>query len=147
MRKATVYSVIAVCLLIIISTVFVYIAPHIGWSFDSISSGSMEPYIPVGAMVVTKPVDVEDIHEGDVITFYPVFWQGNMMVHRVVEVDPGPPVSFVTQGDANLSPDPQKVYAENLFGKVILTISGLGHFIDFVKDIKGFIFMIIVPNT
>ncbi|MBN2240840.1 MAG: signal peptidase I [Dehalococcoidales bacterium] len=146
MIKAAVYFVIAVSLLVIVSTVFVYFAPHIGWAFNSVTSRSMEPFIPVNSLIIAKPAEMEDIEVGDVILFNPPFWNEGMIAHRVAEIDPGPPINFITHGDANLAPDSNRVRAENLYGKVILTVSNLGNFINFVKETAGFIVMIVVPS-
>ena len=146
MKKFIVYLIVAVAILVIVGTVFVYIAPHIGWSFDKIVSRSMEPFVPVGSLIVTKPVDIGDIEEGDVILFYPLWHPESLMAHRVSEVNPGPPLNLSTQGDANLKPDPNKVYQENFYGKVIITIPGMGGYIDFIKDTKGFILQVAVPS-
>lgn len=147
MKKAAVYTVTGIALLLIVVTVFIYIAPHIGWSVNAVISGSMEPALKTGSLIVASPAKSEDIKVGDIILFRPVSGGGNMITHRVVDIQVNSPVRFITQGDANLSPDPDKVPGKNLVGKVIIDIPSIGSFIEFVKTTKGFISLVIVPSV
>lgn len=72
-----------------------------------VTSGSMEPSIPVGAIVVTRMVPVDDLGVGDVITYRPK--GGSTTTHRIVKVERREPGSamFVTKGDANEDVDPK----------------------------------------
>jgi signal peptidase len=57
-------------LLFIVAAVII-LAPFAGWHIDTVLSGSMEPAIPTGSMVITGPVAASDIRVGDVIAFSP----------------------------------------------------------------------------
>lgn len=107
-------------------------------------SGSMEPKIKVGDIVLVKKVDPSNIKEGDVITYK---IKNNIYVtHRVVEVVKNHNSTyFITKGDANNIIDSEQVVAENLVGKVFLRIPKLGYFIDFATTPLGFAFLFIVP--
>lgn len=68
-------------------------------------SGSMEPAIETGDLLIARPVAAADIHAGDVITAVSPS-QGVQVTHRVVDVSPdGPGVQLTMQGDANALPD------------------------------------------
>jgi len=55
--------------LLLVIALFTFMAPNFGWSLDAVRSGSMEPEISTGDLVVTKPVSTDEIKVGDIITF------------------------------------------------------------------------------
>lgn len=84
---------------------FMLLGPRSGWNTHPVLSGSMEPALPVGGVIVTQAVPVSEIAVGDIVTLK----TGDALVtHRVVEIlykegDPKP--WFRTKGDANQEPD------------------------------------------
>lgn len=109
----------------------------------TVLSGSMEPSIHVGSVVVIKPVSNYKI--GDVITF------GKTDIpttHRIAEmkVVEGEMV-YQTKGDANDSPDGEEVNAKDIRGKVMFSIPWFGYVVDFVKKPMGLMVVIIVPSV
>jgi len=73
-----------------------------------VRSGSMEPAIATGSLVVLTKADAEDVDVGDTITFDRPDGVSGTVTHRVVAIRDG---AFVTKGDANASPDPWLVPA------------------------------------
>ncbi len=67
-----------------------------------VKSGSMEPTLKVGDVIVIEPASPEDIKVGDVIVFWNP-WYGNLVVHRVVHITEE---GVYTRGDANAGIDP-----------------------------------------
>ncbi|MCE0762669.1 signal peptidase I [Pseudonocardia kujensis] len=83
----------------------------------TVLSGSMEPTLPVGSVAVVKPVDTAQVKPGDVLNFTDrdaATGRTRIVMHRVVEVRPGP--EFVTKGDANRTADPDPVAAQDVHG-------------------------------
>ena len=69
-------------------------------------SGSMDPAIAAGDLVVATPKATGVVREGDVIVFHPP-GESYLVVHRVVEVDTGKNGPIVTtKGDDNAAADP-----------------------------------------
>jgi signal peptidase len=147
MKKAAAYIIFSLALLSVVITVFVYVAPHLGWSVNSVASGSMEPTLEKGSLIVTKPVDIKEIVVGDVILFSSPITSQMMITHRVIDVEYNSLVSLHTQGDANLNPDPYRVPGQNVIGKVVLHIPSIGYFTEFVKKPAGFITLSVVPSV
>ena len=114
MKKASWYSVITIVVLMMAVAAFVYVAPHIGWRVNAVLSGSMEPALKVGSLVVTRPVEPDKVEVGDMITFNPVSVGENMITHRVIGIAMNSPIHFATKGDANDKPDPFMVPEQNL---------------------------------
>jgi len=120
------------------------VAPFfVGGFFSVIMSGSMEPAIPVGSIVVVKKVNPEDVKVGDVIAFET---GESRTMHRVVEkvVENG---SFYlrTKGDANEDPDPWIVKPEDICGALMLTMPYYGYLLHFAGTPIGFALFILVP--
>ena len=109
-------------------------------------SGSMEPAIPVGSVIVVKPV--ESYIVGDVITFGKDTKTDIPTTHRIVDVRiEGEETFFKTQGDANEDPDMSELKESAIAGKVLVTIPFLGYLIDFAKKPIGFILLVIIPAS
>lgn len=105
-------------------------------------SGSMEPAMSTGDMVVTEPVDPAAIHEGDIITYE----RGRELVtHRVVDRVQDPGMAFRTKGDANEDPDQYLVDESQVRGRVMLIVPYYGYVVH--KLGQGIIplLLIIVP--
>ncbi len=146
MKKATWYSILTIVVLLMAVAVFTYVAPHIGWRVNAVLSGSMEPALKVGSLVVTRPVEPEKVKVGDMIAFNPVSVGENMITHRVIGIAMNSPIHFATKGDASDKPDPFTVPEQNLVGKVCFHIPYWGYFTQFLKTPTGFVFSIVVPG-
>lgn len=85
-----------------------------------VATGSMEPSIGVGDVVLICRTDPANLETGDVIQYQ---GDGCTVIHRIVEVDGG---SFITQGDANNAPDLWPVAEDQILGRMILTIPDAG---------------------
>jgi len=128
----------------IIVVLFVAIAALSGWQVDTVLSGSMEPAIPVGGVVVICPVSPDEVQAGDVITFRS---GGYLVTHRVTAVVEGSPTRFVTRGDANEDVDAVQVEAEDVVGRVCCTLPFLGYLAAFVRTPAGIILTLLVPGV
>ncbi len=94
-----------------------------GYSSSLVVSGSMEPTLSTGDMVVCKAQESYKVN--DIIIYYNE-QEGAFIVHRIIGTcDNG----FITKGDFNSAQDPQPVKLENIQGKVI-------HDIPHVKTVR-----------
>nr|WP_272902278.1 signal peptidase I [Brevibacterium daeguense] len=75
-----------------------------------ITGGSMSGSFEVGAVAFARPVPVEDLQVGDIITYQPPAEAGisQLVTHRIshIETDPDHGQIFTTKGDANAADDP-----------------------------------------
>lgn len=115
-----------------------------GLSIKIVQSGSMEPAIKTGAIVVVAPVD--DYKVGDVITFNFSRTDQIPTTHRIIDekVVSGQ-MRYITKGDANEESDPREVLERNVLGKVFLDVPYLGYLLDFARKPLGFGLLIGVP--
>ncbi|MEN9582632.1 MAG: type signal peptidase signal peptidase endoplasmic reticulum-type [Candidatus Parcubacteria bacterium] len=109
-----------------------------------VKSGSMEPYIKTGGIVVIKPAPIYS--KGDVITFGPDTKTQIPTTHRIVEIKgEGVKQTFVTKGDANDEADPRATTFGDISGKVIFTAPYIGYVLDFAKKPIGFFLIVGIP--
>ena len=147
MQKATWYVVLTLVILFMTAAVFIYVAPHLDWHVNAVLSGSMEPAVKVGSLVITRPVRPEEVVVGDIIVFRPVSVGENMITHRVIAIGRSSSIYFETKGDANDKPDPFTVPAQNLIGKVSFHAPHWGYFTEFLKTPIGFLFAVVIPGA
>lgn len=117
----------------------------------AVTSGSMEGdqkgSFDEGALIFVKKLsagDKNNLEEGDVITF---LTDGVYVTHRIVSVNKnssGDSVSFVTKGDANNVSD-GAIPAQNVFGKCVGSIAGLGGFMLFLLTPAGILLFVGLP--
>ncbi len=106
-------------------------APSVlGFSVFQVQSGSMEPEIPVGGIVIVHKVKPSSLKVGDVVSFYSNDTEisGKINTHRIIEInqsDSGERI-FRTKGDANDAPDSAAVFEVDLIGKVIVNVGLVG---------------------
>ena len=107
-------------------------------------SGSMEPAIKVGSVVVIRPA--EDYKIGDVITFGKDTRDAIPTTHRINEMRAqAGEIFYQTKGDANEDPDVREIKKDEIIGKVAFSIPYLGFVIDFAKKPIGFLLLVIIP--
>lgn len=109
-----------------------------------VSSGSMEPAIKVGSIVVIKPHSQYGV--GDIVTFGGKKKNEIPTTHRIVSsrVSSGT-LLFATKGDANNAVDPSEITEKDIVGKVLFSVPFIGYIIDFARKPVGIILIIVIP--
>ncbi|MEZ0448098.1 signal peptidase I [Cellulomonas sp. ICMP 17802] len=94
----------------------------------TVLTGSMNPTMPPGTLVVTRPVSTDDIAIGDVVTYQIHSNQPEVVTHRVVGIGfrSDGERQFLTRGDANNAIDPA-VRAVQVRGVVAYHVPYLGY--------------------
>ena len=114
-----------------------------GNKFFTVLTGSMEPTIMTGDLIISKETPPNEIREGDIITFGSLN-SNNITTHRVKEVvNNNGKIEYVTQGDANNVKDPNNVPEEVLIGKVVKCIPKVGQVMAWMKGNLGLIIVAI----
>lgn len=123
-----------------------------GHSFFRVVTGSMEPTIPTGALLVCRDIDINDVTLGDIICFHSKdrYMKGSVITHRVHDIryDNESNVNLITKGDANLTVDGYISSEDNFIGKVVWFTSEDSFFIRIVKVLSspvGFMACIVFP--
>jgi signal peptidase len=109
-------------------------------------SGSMEPAISPGDVVIDEQIAPTEARRGDVVTFRDPEDQGKLLTHRVVGVRrDGSHLWFVTKGDANNTRERWRVAADGEIGRVLYTVPWVGHVAVLARTPLGWVLLVGVP--
>jgi len=134
-------ALIAVASLVAVST---FNIPN-NYKLLVVQSGSMEPAIQKGSVVLVKPQTT--YAEGDVITISNPKNKKESVTHRVVAVEEeNGSVAYTTKGDANNAADLEKRPGEQVLGKVHYSLPFVGYAVSYAKTKDGFIFIVLLPT-
>lgn len=113
----------------------------------AVNSGSMEPTIKTGELVIIKPQNNYQV--GDIITFnFPNSPESALTTHRIFEKIIRDDIElYKTKGDANNSPDLSLIRKGNILGKYRFGVPYIGYLIGYVKTLPGLVLIIIIPAT
>ncbi|WP_134741504.1 signal peptidase I [Nocardioides sp. 503] len=117
---------------------FLAVGPHVlGYRTSTMLTGSMEPGIMPGDVVVTTQKPATDVHVGDVISYQIPIEDHRVETHRVTEVTTAKDgtISIRTQGDANSNVDPwTAILEEDTVWEVQAVIPNLGDLIQTMRS-------------
>lgn len=123
-----------------------------GFSLFRVVTGSMEPTISAGELLLCRTVGFETVAVGDIVCYRTELSQISdaVITHRVVEIvtDESGTTFLLTQGDANLVTDAQLVQREDLVGRVVWYSgkeSVLNDILAFLTGEIGFLTCIVFP--
>src|SRR3954451_10411098 len=113
------------------------VGPHVlGYRTMTMLTGSMSPQIDPGDVVISTPLDVQDVTEGMVITYHIPIDDHRVVTHRVVSVQQNADgtVTVQTKGDANTAVDPWQATLQGQTAyQVRAVIPELGHVIEALR--------------
>lgn len=112
-----------------------------GWGAAVVQTGSMEPNVPVGTLIIIQEQDKYEI--GDVITY--IDYREWSITHRIINVQGD---TITTQGDANSAADPT-FHKSAIIGKMQYMITGVGPVLDFITQpvVIAFLFLLLMISV
>lgn len=146
---------LAVCVflvfVLIVNVTFIvksYIYPDkvpdfLGYKPFIVLSGSMEPTILAGDLIITKMIDPETVATGDIIAFRAD--KNTVVTHRVTGVQTEGGKTFLTKGDGNTGADAKTVSVEDIEGIYLSRFAGVGKFALFLQTPIGMLLFVITP--
>ena len=146
LRILTTLILIVIIPLIVINLVFIFQSKNqtptfMGYSMLNVISGSMTGTIDVGDMIIVK--QTEEIKEQDIITFID---ENSLVTHRVIKIETINGIkTFTTKGDANDTEDRDKITVEQIRGKVVFYIGGLGRATAYLQKPYGLLILVSLP--
>lgn len=103
--------------------------------YRAVRTGSMEPEIPVGSLVMVVPTAAEDIREGDDVTY--VTQSNQVVTHRVLEIDRENNI-YTTYGIANGADNKDApVKYENIIGVAKFHVPAIGPAVIYLNTLSG----------
>lgn len=128
------------CLLFVLSNTL--------WGFHAfiVTSGSMEPSIHTGSLVITQYNPPQSLKLGDIITFMPPIKEREFVTHRIIHIAQQQNLTlFKTKGDSNINQDTWTLAGGAIVGKVTYTIPYVGYLFSFIKSKIGMVLFILLP--
>lgn len=121
-----------------------------GYRFFIVQSDSMSATdFSAGDIVFTKEVDPATLAEGDIIAYVSQddASYGEVVTHKIralTTTDEGEP-GFITYGTTTNTDDARVVAYENVLGKYVGSLPGVGTFFAFLKSVPGYVLCILLP--
>jgi len=112
----------------------------------AVMSGSMQPTISTGSLVIIKPV--QEYKDQDIITFKTPnsAKKNDYTTHRIVKIESkAGGKTFVTKGDANSADDTEQIVQSEVVGKELFSIELLGYILGYIKTLPGLLIIVVVP--
>ncbi|MGI6658978.1 MAG: signal peptidase I [Dethiobacteraceae bacterium] len=120
-RKALILMLLLLWLLLLVQGCCSLYSFFSRYRLFKVASGSMEPTLPTGAVIVVAKNNGSLYSPGDIITYK----QNDLYItHRVLETGYQNGFYYRTQGDANQEPDAGLVKHQAVIGRVILIAPG-----------------------
>jgi signal peptidase I len=112
----------------------------------TVLSGSMEPTVHVGDIVVVRQISPLDARIGDIVTFRDATDPSRLITHRVRRIElKGNNVAFETKGDANTSVEHWRVARDGTIGLVLYRVPRLGYVLFYIHGPLGRFLLVVLP--
>lgn len=140
-KKLLKFIIIFIIVLIIILNIKIQnnLVMVFGYSKLKVISGSMEPTIKVGDLILIKQYDNYEI--GDIITFKE---ENGFITHRIIDKNNE---GYVTKGDFNNKEDDNIVSSNNIIGKVVHIFPTIGHKLKKLDNPLILLFIFLIGTT
>jgi signal peptidase len=144
--RRVVSALLALCVVALtLALTAVAALPAVNARAMAVTSGSMQPGIAVGSLLIVRTVDPETVRVGDVIT-YAGYTAQNLTTHRVLSLrHVSGKLHFQTQGDANDAPDVDLAPAAGLVGRATLDVPYAGRTLSALTHPQTRIIVLGVP--
>ena len=117
-----------------------------GYRSMTVMSGSMEPAIRTGDVVVNRPIAPLEARVGDVVTFREPGAGSRFITHRVRRITArGGRVTFITKGDANTGTERWTMPAGGELGRVQFHLPRLGYALFWTRGRHAILILITIP--
>ena len=115
-----------------------------GYRLFVVLTGSMEPAIKTGDVVVIKDANSNELQVGDIIT-YSLKNTNQTVTHRIQEVvKKDGKIYYKTKGDNNNGSDTELIPYENIVGKVNFKINQIGIILNALQTTGGIAFVVLI---
>lgn len=116
-----------------------------GYRSLTVLTGSMQPTLEPGSVVVDEVISPTEARIGDIVTFTDPENPDRLITHRLkaARVE-GDTARMVTRGDANDAPERWSVPVDGEIGRVIVNVPKLGHVQALAGTRSGYLVLMIV---
>lgn len=117
-----------------------------GYSVYRVSSGSMEPELSVGDVILSKKNNAKTLEIGDIITYNGIegSYAGKVITHRIENIEEiNGALYFTTKGDANFEVDPV-ISESQILGEMEFKVPLIGVLYSFFITPYGLIAVLVI---
>ncbi len=119
-----------------------------GWRVSVMTTPSMGTAAPVGSLVISRAIDGEHLHIGEMIAFHPPGRGVTTFIHRVVAIVAGPKGPTIrTRGDINGAADPWVLHRAEVVGRAVAEIPDAGFILQALPALATGIFLIVLLTS
>jgi signal peptidase len=142
-RRTLDIILIALILLVLATVIVARVIPTVtGGATFVVGGGSMDPAIPMGAVVIVGLVTADELAVGDVVSVK-VGEQQAIFTHRITRLVDRDGVAWLqTKGDANEDEDPSIIPATAVIGRVAVTLPYAGYAVRLLSTAQGVLFLL-----
>jgi signal peptidase len=109
-------------------------------------TGSMEPQLATGDLVIESRISPLDAKVGDVVTFRDPERPDRLITHRVRRIDRrDDAIGFVTKGDANNTTETWSISPDGGIGRVEIRAPKLGYVVSWISGATGRLLLVVLP--
>ena len=120
----------AILLLVIALAVLVIVIPQLSGATPlTVLTSSMQPHLPPGTLVIVRPVNTDNLRNGDIVTYQIRSGEPELITHRITAINSLSDESrtFVVKGDNNSLPDADAVLPEQIQGQLWYSVPLIGY--------------------
>jgi signal peptidase len=142
-RRTLDIILITLILLVLATVIVARVIPTVtGGATFVVGGGSMDPAIPMGAVVIVGLVTADELAVGDVVSVK-VGEQQAIFTHRITRLVDRDGVAWLqTKGDANEDEDPSIIPATAVIGRVAVTLPYAGYAVRLLSTAQGVLFLL-----
>jgi signal peptidase I len=145
-RQAVITAVWGAATLAAIVLLVLALATVLGHRSFTVLSGSMEPAISTGDVVMTSQISPREAKVGQVVSFRDPSGSKRLITHRIRRIrNDGRSFLFTTKGDANNTVERWSVPTHGHLGRVWLKIPKIGYVLAKTRTPLGRILMVVLP--
>ncbi len=142
-RIVTVWTLMGLGAGILLAVTLPYV---FGYRSLTVLSGSMEPTLHTGDVVVVSEISPLDAKIGDVVSFRDPADSSRLITHRVRSIQRSSTyVEFVSKGDANTSVEHWKVTQDATIGLVHYRVWRIGYALFYIRGPFGRLLLVVLP--
>lgn len=102
-----------------------------------------------GDLIVAKILSDKkktQLKKGEIVSYWTLInGEKEINTHRIVEVDDGATVAYITKGDAEDKND-APILSSQVVGKYKYKLKGMGGFLNFMQSSTGFLIFVVIPS-
>jgi signal peptidase I len=118
----------------------------VGWRSFTVMSGSMQPAIGTGDLIVDERIPPLHARVGDVVTFKDPASPSRLITHRLRSIHVvGGTARMTTKGDANNTVEHWSVPASGRVGRVLYRLPELGYALALTRGRDARLLLIVLP--